>query len=767
MKATATGLRYVSSKWTGFKTKGEYLTTPYKCLLNKKLDEIHWPEAQNRLWNLFDNPLSQKEKQYKQSYKKIKKEILTYNTTYEKTEIEKYINFFNGKKYGLSNGLDSDQEIAIVRDDKHNLLIAGAGSGKTNVLVHKIAYLVKEKGIDPKKILTLCYNSKAAEEVNERVKGIFNISTNISTFHSFGLKICRTFDKRNRKIINEPDLNEFFNKQVMNSKRSLNLTSFIVDYLQNRIDNTVLKVKEAKFETMLRKYENSEYEALDKSRLRSEPERRIANFLIEHGIDYDYEPPIDLGKGIFMPAFYLPKYALYILYWDINSEGEVPEWFPKSTKLYTEGKACEKSQLIQEELSTIECFSFESDTGSLLENLKKNLKETVPNIKLDKLSKVELIKNVFEINLIKDEVASLVKTFVSNSKTFGHTPKGISEKILSGVFDIMQGQFATLSNEYYRDYQSFLAKTNHIDFDDMILNAVSELKSHEFKGVLDYDYILIDEFQDISTLRLAIIQHIVKLQPHTKLFCVGDDYQSIYGFAGSNVDIFINFKDYFDSPNQMLLKKNYRSCKEIVAAGNGVIANNKNQIDKEQVAISKDEGNIALYEVDDIKYPAANSRIAQHVWDEIKGLLGFGVDKSEILILARYNKSLELLTKLIKREGYESSEFEMMAIHKSKGLQAEYVFILDLFDDSPGFPSKIESNHLLQIVNGNHSQPKIEEERRLFYVGITRSKRVLKLYTKKSCPSVFCSEIKPYLTSIETVGFVAFSRGGSKFKLPV
>ena len=185
----------------------------------------------------------------------------------------------------------------------------------------------------------------------------------------------------------------------------------------------------------------------------------------------------------------------------------------------------------------------------------------------------------------KDPNPRSITEFIKNAKTYDLTPGRIEEKLKSGKWDLKQTTFGLMALEVYRDYEKWLKENNKIDFGDMINKAIEALLQdiHLYYDV--FDHILIDEYQDISAQRHKLIKTLLERNPKCKLFCVGDDWQSIMGFAGSNLNFFVNFEEYFTNPKVTTISTNYRSQKTIVDAGAALIKNNgQHQISKSTIS---------------------------------------------------------------------------------------------------------------------------------------------------------------------------------------
>lgn len=300
----------------------------------------------------------------------------------------------------------------------------------------------------------------------------------------------------------------------------------------------------------------------------------------------------------------------------------------------------------------------------------------------------------------------LIITFINLFKTNNYGIKDFlnmkDKDLISIIIDI------------YFLYEDELKSTNSIDYNDMIVLATKNIPN------INYKYIIVDEYQDTSYIRYKFLKAIID-KTGSKLMCVGDDYQSIYRFNGCDIDMFINFKKYFGYTKILKIQNTYRNSQELINLAGSFIMKNKNQ----------------LY-----KRLKSNKHIKKPViicYKSVYELLDILVIRyKSILILGRNNKDISCFNKEFV---YKGCNIRCMTIHSSKGLEDECVIILNVTDDELGIPCKIKNNNILKYVSRKTPYP-YDEERRLFYVGLTRTKNEVYLITKKNNESIFIKEIK-------------------------
>jgi ssDNA-binding Zn-finger/Zn-ribbon topoisomerase 1 len=306
----------------------------------------------------------------------------------------------------------------------------------------------------------------------------------------------------------------------------------------------------------------------------------------------------------------------------------------------------------------------------------------------------------------------------------------------------------------------------------MINNAVEFVVKNPNRYLNRYDHVLVDEFQDISYQRLQLIKGFVNERSKTKLFCVGDDCQSIFQFTGSDVIFFTNFSEFFAKPEINLLKSNYRCTRRIVEMSNDLISRNKNQIKKVVYSKNKPGHNPLLFEFSvNFNYMEKSHKLK--IFSLIEKLLSEGEKSEEIMVISRFNKNLydvkihcgangipieEEVEGVVKKKGVR-----FYSAHKSKGTEAKHVILMGLTSGMYGFPCEIQDSSVFELAQRFEKKNFIEEERRLFYVALTRAKEFLYLFTTQNINSVFLSEIEPFVKKIDINSFEVWNQIISEF----
>ena len=348
--------------------------------------------------------------------------------------------------------------------------------------------------------------------------------------------------------------------------------------------------------------------------------------------------------------------------------------------------------------------------------------------------------NYLDFNIIKTKYKDLFNSYKKNIIKFINLIKCNNYNLNKNIKDSKIKYFLIISLDIYRIYLEELNSNNRIDFDMMIKNATDIIKKYGMKRY--YKYIIIDEFQDTSLIRYNLIKEIQK-ECDSNIFCVGDDFQSIYKFSGCTMDIFVRFKKYFYKPKVLYLNKTYRNSMELIKIAYRFIIKNHYQLSKILLSSKRVNKPIKI-----IYYTRSNYKI---IFNKLLDKLKLE-NKKDILILGRCNRDIEKVYNGKIDNGYldiKNLNIRYLTVHKAKGLEEENVIILNLEDDILGFPNKMEDFDAIKYFKNNIEKYPYAEERRLFYVAITRTKNNVYLMTNKNNISEFVKEIKNKCEVIE------------------
>lgn len=664
-------------------------------------------------------------------YQNLKELIEQLNNKYIEKELIQNERYFDTL---FEYPLDLEQKKAIIIDEDNNIIIAGAGSGKTSILIGKIKYLIDKKNINPEEILVLSFSKNT---VNNLMKRLNKKDIKCMTFHKLGLEILNQSSSERYKICDdllETIINNYLKKDILyNSKLKrefINLLSlyFYIPYTKEEIE---LKDKDSNINFITLKEKFYKYKkslkTLDLKKVKSYEELIIANYLFLNGINYEYEKPYEFKDNslstLYTPDFYLSDYNIYIEHFGITKKGRAPQLKENEEKYLKEIRIKELKHKMNN-TKLIKTYSYEFQDGTILDKLKKELE--LYNVKFNKMDVNEIYKVIttYENNLELESFVELIKKFILMFKNNNYT---IDEfEVFKKNAEIKNNKrnklLLVILKEIYEIYQKELKQIPGIDFQDMINLAIKKLK--ELKSEKKISYIIVDEFQDISYNRYMLLKTL-KEKTNAKLITVGDDWQSIYRFTGSDLDIFVNYNKYFKDSKKLIINNTYRNDQELInIAGKFIMKNTKGQIKKELKAKHSTYHPIRIYICDNI---------INGVEKSIEDLTKLGC--KEICILGRNNNDKN------KVQNFINNNIKFNTVHSSKGLEYESVIVCNLTNSLAGFPNKMSDDPILDYVTRTKEDYLYEEERRLFYVALTRTKSYCFLIVPKNNESVFAIEL--------------------------
>ena len=678
-----------------------------------------------------------------------------YNDFFIEKEKKKYQKYFDTM---FDIRLTDEQREAVVKDEDVNYINAGAGTGKTTTILAKVKYLVEKKKIKEDKILLLTYNKDVEVDINNKLDKMGLNDVDARTFHGFGYGLLR--DSYNKKRKRAPDvfirdersglsaLEHLFQKLKNDKDYLKKLTDYFLYYLKDYKPDDEFENEE----------EYEEYNVNNRSitimneSVKSHEELLVANTLYKWGIEYQYERKYehelpDFTRKNYEPDFYLTDYGIYLEHFALNRAKDedgntvLEEFFPDYLNNHNE-----KLQIHKEyKTKLIKTYSQDIKDGTLLTSLKKQLIENgvvlKPRSSEEILDKIKETSN-FSITLFTKFIETFLSHFKSHDTTISALRDSVDEIFESRYSIARTKAFLELFEGYYKEYEKMLKKMKKIDFEDMINEAKSildESKSNRFS----YKYIFVDEFQDITIGRHHLLKKLMHKSKFPKLLVVGDDWQSIYKFAGGEVDVLMNFKKYYGKYfSKSYLTETFRFGKELAAVSNNFIKKNPNQ-EQKQISASKSILNpMKFIEKDDYD----DLSIMYEKLQEIESIGKKQKKQQSVLILNRYKKMRQgryvSLVNKYKRNKFVSVKF--LTAHRSKGLTFDYVFLDDVMTGRLGFPSNMADDSILYLFLKGNTYP-YEEERRLFYVAITRTKKEIFIMYKKWTSSIFVKEVHNYL----------------------
>lgn len=648
--------------------------------------------------------------------------------------------------------LDGQQMRCITKEVRNHLVLAGAGTGKTTTIVGYVKYLLKKGICTPKDILVLSFTNASAAEMSERLNREIGEPIAAQTFHKLGLDIITAVQGKKPKI-HSADIRQFARKQLDTLTQDSDYLRRLCVYLTY---NGSKQKTEFDFQTKEEYLSYLKYNppvSLRKETVKSYGELHIANFLTQNGIAYVYEQeyPIDTRTsefGQYHPDFYLPDFDLYIEYFGINRQGDVPSYFTgkngmSASQVYQEGIRWKRDLHRKNGTRMIEAYAYEKLEEQLLPKLEERLKKA--GVVFTPMSAKDMWADISgSENQKLDRVAELFGTVIALAKSNGCSLDEIRSRnrsfhnlpSIQTVIDLIE--------PVYNSYQSMLCSRSEIDFNDMINLASEYVQNGRFTH--SYSYVIVDEYQDISQARYRLLDA-MRQQRDYRLFCVGDDWQSIYRFSGSDIGFILNFEKYWGASEISRIETTYRFPQSLISVSSNFIMKNPEQKQKQLRSAIADHG-FSMEKITRYTDAYAVAFLAERLKELPKGssVLFLGRYRFDIRILDgqrpfsyQYNAALGRTQVSFARR--TDLQISFMTVHSSKGLQADYVFLLNTKAYGMGFPSQIADAPILQLLLDNCDHYPFAEERRLFYVAITRAKKKVWLVAIKGNESVFVKEI--------------------------
>ncbi len=667
--------------------------------------------------------------QYRASYNDsfIKSESLKWNSLFERLE---------------ENPLTNKQIESVVTEEDATLVVAGAGTGKTSSVVGKIGYLIESERAKPEDILALAFNRDAAQEMRERVLEKTGNKVEIRTFHAFGKYLI---ENNLREKIKIADFERFeraklahINSLISEMYASENEARLIVNFLSYHRYPAKFREDFNQNKDYLSYLSKVEPVTLNDEWVKSFEEVLIADWLTIHGVKYEYERPYEyktssMKRRQYQPDFYLVDYDIYLEHFGIDKNGKTAPWI--DSIVYNKSIKWKRDLHKKNKTKLIETYSWERMDGTLSKNLKIKLEDAGVNI--EKIDIKELQKR-FQERRVNERLVSLISDFLSVFKeglwTIEELDQNIEKKNSSEFLRVKS--FTEIFKSFYSKYQNHLSKKGEIDFADLIVKATNLIQTGKIKPT--FSHIIVDEFQDISRGRSKFLKSIRQGNHDCKLMCVGDDWQSIYGFTGSDVQITTKFGENFGAFKRVDLDRTFRFRQPIIDASARFIQKNPSQLRKKIIGREgQSEKEIEVITASEIEIEEELFNLLKRIKREkSKG------KKVSVLMLGRYNFTEPEFIEALS-EKYNSIDVSFMTIHKSKGLQADYVVILGLENAKFGFPGSIATDPIMGLIRPSEEEYEDAEERRVFYVALTRAKEKVFLINPPN-PSKFLTEIMNY-----------------------
>ena len=685
---------------------------------------------------------------------------------FKEYENEKINYVWSWAKEHLNANPDTEQTKAIGAIEGHVKVVARAGSGKTTTLVTRALFLQQHCGVAPGEMLLLAFNRKAAEEMQKRLTSYLQSSIpHVMTFHALAYALVHPEEI----LIDEPEgqqsqsraLQDVIDQYVHDLNYYDQIRTLMMAHFRTDWERIISGGYDRNPEEMLRYRRSLPRESLDGKYVKSFGEKVIANFLFECDIKYRYERNFWWNGVNYRPDFTIftgDNRGVVIEYFGLEGDSDY-DAMSEEKRNYWRNKP--NWRLIE--------FSPNDLGGKELVDFYILLKEKLEDygIRCNQLSQEEIWYRIKDRAI--DRFTTVVKEFIQRCRKLSLSPEQLSEKInnLDHDSDVEQC-FLNLAQVFYESYLKRLQATGEEDFDgimqkaaEIVVAGTTEFRRSSGSGDLKrIRYVLIDEYQDFSELFHRLVGAIREQNPRAHFFCVGDDWQAINGFAGSDLRFFQDFEQFFEDSRKLPVATNYRSARAIVDVGNALMKgqgtparSHKKMPGKVTIADlstfeptpQEEEENsgdnltpavlrLVNKAINDDKNVVLLSRKNSLPWyvnyrdqrDQRNPLVESGIDRFLGSLRARLPDEL-------------AEKVTISTVHKYKGLEKYVVLVLDAV---PRCYPLIHPNLIFTRVFGDSIERVVAEERRLFYVALTRAVEDLFILTEKDSFSPFLEDLE-------------------------
>ena len=599
------------------------------CYISKKQYDQFVDKYQDYFHNFSkyteeNSPIYQQMKELSQNGYRI---IDKHNERFIQTKLKEYQDYFDHMFDDVDPNikLDEEQRKAILIDEDYSLIIAGAGSGKTTTMAAKVKFLVEKKKVDCKQIILLAFTNKAAEELDERVNGDFKLGVSVLTFHKLGADFIRKIKKEKVSIIGNsgqyqllasyvknivfPDkkllksLIEAFPREIHFDEKCFDYKYF-EDYWNYY---TELKYEECKDdlakEVTRRTRNRMKYnKTINGEYVKSEGEVKIANYLYKNNINYVYEEiyPQKLNYNrTYKPDFTIHDGgdSIYIEYYGLAKLG-CDNQISSYDNDYRINIFRKRAVHNKHQTELIELFGQYTEKTSYLPELSKSLDEKY--VHKHKRSDKELFYRLMETaeDSLFFNFLHLVLSFIILLKEQNYQKEDL-EKMIAEVEDETLKKQLQVMRSFYLQYELDIRENNQIDFADMINFAYHNMEAlkEQYKD-LNYQYVIIDEYQDISMQRYHFAKKLSDLF-NAKIVAVGDDWQAIFSFSGSDIELFTKFYQLMGYAEIVKITKTYRNSQELIDLAGEFVGQNIEQFQKQLSSDKHVEKPVELVEYDE------------------------------------------------------------------------------------------------------------------------------------------------------------------------
>ena len=644
--------------------------------------------------------------------------------------------------------LTPHQQEAILHDEDSVLVVAGAGTGKTDTLVAKVAYLVEREGVAPSDVVVLTFLRKVRAELRERLGEALRAASEdmlVKTFHAHARSVLM-----NKRGHGDPPIDV---TPLMSETSKAKLSEFVqesldrilerggepVRFLVENLPSPVYMDSAQSATEYWEAWRTARRRSLSGDYVKSREELLIADYLFMMGIEFVYEEryphvELDTEHRWYRPDFHIPSHDVWIEHFGLDRDHRPPPFFDREeASRYIDKYRWAMRQHSEHGTRLICTYSFEARDGVLFDKLRRALEES--GVELQPRTD----KEILALDSVKprlSELSNLIASFLELYKE-GHWTEGSFVERAAGAGQRARAQaFLSIFREVQEDYRLHLEEGGYVDYTDMLDNAATLISSDNEVHVPRY--VLVDEFQDVSPSQVRYLQALASCVPRPRLFCIGDDWQSIYRFRGGDLSFMTEFERSLGFTKRISLTETFRFGERLEAVTSRFVMENPRQSRKNLKCTHKEDSPSVrvVFAENGIEGRPDYRSAVRKVVGMIEEESGPGSFASRV-VLGRYGREKALPE--LSGVGISYS-----TIHSAKGLQWDYVLIAGLTSNAAtySFPSSFTDDPLIDLLRVSPELHAFSEERRVFYVAMTKARHAVYLLAPKVGESSFLRELR-------------------------